>query len=203
MTTALAVSGLRKQIGAGVPGCAARVEVLRGVDLDVGPGEIVAIVGPRSPDTTTLLLCAAGLLRPDSGSVHWFGTTNCRTGVAYVPAQPTFYRFLTVSDVVSSRAMLGRVGLTQASRTRVGELGDATLRQLALADALTARPRLLLADHPLTATSPAARQAVTEALSDLPRAMGAVVFTATDRATAEPLAARIFQLTAGRIRACS
>jgi ABC-type sulfate/molybdate transport systems ATPase subunit len=50
--------------------------VLRGIDLDVEPGEALAIVGASGAGKSTLLLCAAGLMRADSGDVRWFGESS-------------------------------------------------------------------------------------------------------------------------------
>lgn len=71
--TALSIVALAKCFHAGIPGCSASASVLRSVTLALWPGEIVALEGARGCGKSTLLRCAAGLLRPDSGSVSWFG----------------------------------------------------------------------------------------------------------------------------------
>ncbi len=73
MSRALELRGVRKRFVAGVSGCLASADVLRGIDLDVDSSESIAIVGRPGAGKSTLLLCAAGLLRPDSGGVSWFG----------------------------------------------------------------------------------------------------------------------------------
>jgi len=70
---ALESRSLRKRFSVGAGACLASAEVLRGVDLEVGMGEAVAIVGPPGAGKSTLMLCAAGLLRPDAGDLRWFG----------------------------------------------------------------------------------------------------------------------------------
>jgi ABC-type sugar transport system ATPase subunit len=60
-----------KSFAAGVPGCRARVHVLRGVKLALRPSEFVAITGAEGTGKTTLLLCAAGLMRAEPGIVRW------------------------------------------------------------------------------------------------------------------------------------
>jgi ABC-type cobalamin/Fe3+-siderophores transport system ATPase subunit len=84
---ALSISALAKSFRAGTPGCSAAVRVLRDVHLTLACGELVAVVGPGSSGKTTLLRCAAGLLRPDAGIVRWFGDRTAPRGiVAYVHA---------------------------------------------------------------------------------------------------------------------
>lgn len=73
MTMALQIRGLRKRYTVGAGGCVASVEVLRGVELSVCGGEVVAIVGGAGAGKSTLLLCLAGLLTPDGGEIEWFG----------------------------------------------------------------------------------------------------------------------------------
>ncbi len=73
MVAALELWGVTKRFTLGTGTCVASVDVLRGVDLVVDPGEAVAIVGEHGAGKSTLLLCAAGLLRPDSGELRWFG----------------------------------------------------------------------------------------------------------------------------------
>ncbi len=70
--TALSIIELTKCFRVGTSGCSASASVLRGVNLALWPGEIVAVCGARGSGTSTLLRCAAGLLRPDSGLVRWF-----------------------------------------------------------------------------------------------------------------------------------
>lgn len=70
MTPALEVRGLWKGYVAGVPGCSARVSVLRGVSFSVAHGERVGIIGGPGAGKTTLLHCIDGLRRPDTGFVR-------------------------------------------------------------------------------------------------------------------------------------
>ncbi|MGH7663665.1 MAG: ATP-binding cassette domain-containing protein [Gemmatimonadaceae bacterium] len=84
----LCVRGLRKSYRAGIRGCGATVDALRGVDLDLAAGEMVGLSGPRGSGKSTLLLCAAGLAQADAGSIEWFGCDRIprvpRGGVALV-----------------------------------------------------------------------------------------------------------------------
>lgn len=76
---------LDKSFRAGTSTCFGRVRVLRRLELALWPGEMVALAGTRGSGKTTVLRCAAGLLRPDAGGIHWFGArTVPRDDVAFV-----------------------------------------------------------------------------------------------------------------------
>lgn len=68
---ALVMVGVRKSYGAGAKGCSALVRVLDDVSLSVGAGEIVGVAGGAGAGKSTLLRCAAGVVRPEWGSVLW------------------------------------------------------------------------------------------------------------------------------------
>jgi predicted ABC-type transport system involved in lysophospholipase L1 biosynthesis ATPase subunit len=76
MTFALEVKGVCKRHAVGIGGCMASVDVLRGVSIDVHAGEAIAIVGGAFSGKSTLLLCASGLMVPESGEVRWFGASD-------------------------------------------------------------------------------------------------------------------------------
>ena len=167
MTDCLALRGISKTYSAGIRGCSATVDVLREVDLDVSSGEIVALHAPPAGGKTTLLLCAAGLLRPDRGSIAWFGCTARRDGavpdgIAYVSDRPFPYAFLSVREAVEYAAIardlpladhaarvsetLEQTNLSAVAHRRVDSLDSAQASRMALAAALLARPRLLVID---------------------------------------------------------
>lgn len=83
----LSILALSKSFRAGTRACSAHVSVLRGVHLTLWPGEIVVLDGAAGSGKTTLLRCAAGLLRPDAGSIRWFGARSApATRVVYAGA---------------------------------------------------------------------------------------------------------------------
>ena len=104
----LTLRGVAKTFARGLARAARRTAALCEVDLDLAPGEIVALNGADGAGKTTLLQCASGLLRVDAGEVRWFGDAfpggGIVPGVAFVPAVPVFYPFLTVRDVLAYRA---------------------------------------------------------------------------------------------------
>ena len=174
MPPAIRTRALRKRYHAGVLGCSACVEVLRGVDLDVSRGEVVGVAGAGGAGKTTLLLCLAGLLRPDVGSVCWFGervpSPHRPAGIAYVQDRPTKYAFLSVREALGFYATLNDLPLADResrvdealaltalrplAQRRVGQLNADALRWLAIAQALIARPRLLLRDESVCRIQP-------------------------------------------------
>jgi putative ABC transport system ATP-binding protein len=162
----LVVTRLVKGYRAGAGACAARVEVLRGVTLRVAPGEFVTVDGPAGSGKSTLVHCAAGLLRPDEGSVAWPALVTrayrppASIGLAADRGPP--YAFLTVREsvayavavrelddpraAVDSSALLDLVSLRGVDDVRVGLLGAAERSRLLVALALVSSPRLLLID---------------------------------------------------------
>ena len=73
MRCAVELRGVVKSFHAGAGSCRASSTVLRGIDLTLEEGELVSVSGARGAGTSTLLLCAAGLLVPDAGHIAWFG----------------------------------------------------------------------------------------------------------------------------------
>jgi len=168
MSDCLSLRGVSKSYEAGIRGCSAAVRVLRDVDLDVSAGEIVGVTAAPSAGKTTLLMCAAGLLRPDRGSVSWFGGPSRRDGaarpdgIAYAGDRPFPYGFLSAREALEYAAIvrdlplrdsaarvthaLERTGLAAIADRRVDALDGGQLSRLALAGVLLAHPRLILVD---------------------------------------------------------
>ena len=147
-------------------------EVLRGLDLSVRRGEILALLGPSGCGKTTLLRAVAGLLTPDAGSVYWAGKDlhpvpahrrrfgmvfqdhallphrNVGANVAFglrMQKVPTPERCRRVAE------MLHMVGLEGYERRSVATLSGGEAQRVALARALVTEPKLLLADEPFAA----------------------------------------------------
>ena len=189
--------------------------VLRGVDVVVRPGEAIAVQGARASGRTTLLLCAAGLLRPDAGTVAWFGEERRGPapppGVAYVAERVPAAPFLTVREVLEQashpadvtrapvrvvRDAVERLALGASVGQPVSRLPAAVCFRLALAHALLGRPRLLLLDAPAV-LDVATRAAVAELLPTLV-ASGVAVLHAGDAALPGAPFARTLTLRDGR-----
>lgn len=168
MTESLALCGVSKSYHAGVRGCSATIAVLRDVDLTVSAGEIVTVSALPGAGKTTLMMCAAGLIRPDRGYVSWFGGPLQRDvaskpdGIAYASDRPFPYGFLTVREALEYGAIardlpfrdsgrivscaLDRARLGVAADRRVDSLTRSDLARMSIASALLSSPGLLLVD---------------------------------------------------------
>ena len=156
-----------------LPSAAGPVEILRGVDLVVRPGETVAVVGPSGSGKSSLIAVAAGLETPTSGQVHLFGRDLShlnedgraklrRTRVSLVfqsfhllpnmTAQENIAAPLEIAGILNAfevaEAWLKLVGLQARATHYPHQLSGGEQQRVALARALAARPALLFADEP-------------------------------------------------------
>ena len=156
-----------------LPSAAGPVEILRGVDLTVRPGETIAVVGPSGSGKSSLIAVAAGLETPTSGVVNLFGQDLSalnedgrarlrRTRVSLVfqsfhllpnmTAQENIAAPLEIAGILNAfevaDAWLKLVGLEARATHYPHQLSGGEQQRVALARALAARPALLFADEP-------------------------------------------------------
>ncbi len=193
MTRVLGIRSLAKSYRSGVPGCSSAVRVLRGVDLDVAPGEVVAVVGAPASGKSTLLLCAAGLLRPDAGVVE-----RPRPGT-YVATVPPAYRWMAAIDLIALTARvyrpraidqsIERVGLGPDRMRAVRDLSPDALARLHIACLLVTLPALAMLDGPVSARVGLLRESGVT-----------VLVAARDARAVESFATRVVVLADGMLR---
>ncbi|MFE6150620.1 ABC transporter ATP-binding protein [Streptomyces sp. NPDC057889] len=196
-----------------------RVEALRHVDLSVGPGEIVALMGRNGAGKSTLLSTLVGLVRPSSGTALVGGAVPHRTGprelirrVGLVPQEP---RDLLYADTVAAecaaadhdagadpgtcRDLVSRLLPGIADDTHPRDLSEGQRLTLALAIVLTARPPLLLLDEPTRGLDYAAKARLITVLRGLAADGHAVVLATHDVELAAELSHRVAVLADGEI----
>jgi ABC-type lipoprotein export system ATPase subunit len=182
-----------------------RVHALDGVSLCVAAGEFVTVQGPSGSGKTTLLLAAGGLLEPASGQVSLAGQDFYALGaeprarwraasVGFVFQQFHLVPYLSVLDNVlaptlatpitdaraRAEALLERFGLVNRSRHVPARLSTGERQRAALARALLAQPKLVLADEPTGNLDAASAEVVLEALAEFAEQGGAVLLVTHD-----------------------
>ena len=170
---------------------------LRGVDLDVGPGEFVTLLGPNGAGKTTLLRVLATLSPPTAGSVRVDGHdvthagTEIRRCIGFISHESLLYPQLSVQDNLrfygrlynvpdlAARVdeVLTQVGLAQHCAERVQTLSRGMIQRLAIARAILHRPRVMLLDEPYTGLDQRAAIALSAILHDLATGGRAVLLT--------------------------
>ena len=195
-----------------------------GLDLDVGPGEFLAVLGPNGTGKTTLLKVLLGLVPLSAGTVRVHGRPPRRGDpeLGYVPQQRAFEQGLPIRgrDLVrfgadgvrwgvplrSNRATRARVdelieavGAGAYAEAPVGTLSGGEQQRLRIAQALLGDPTVLLCDEPLLALDLASQQAVTRLIDDRRRQAGTpVVFVTHEVNPVLPYVDRILYLVRGK-----
>ncbi len=170
----LAARGVSRAYGAHV--------ALHATDVELAPGEVVALIGPNGAGKSTLLSILAGSLPPSSGAVER------RARVGWVPQRPAHYGRLTAGENLRLFGRLEGVGAARAAALlaefglpdgeRAGDLSVGNRQRLDVALALLAEPLVLLLDEPTASLDPHQRARVWEIAAQL-RARGGAVLVAT------------------------
>jgi len=218
----LRIHGLTKRYGEPRPRT-----VFAAVDLELGSGDYVAVMGESGSGKSTLLNLIAGLDRPDAGTIELDGsdltalnddalTLLRRSGMGFVFQAFHVLPYLDVatnvglplallgSDGVAARdrvhAMLDAVNLADRAASAPRELSGGEMQRVAIARALVHRPKLVLADEPTGNLDAESARAVLALLRTQIKANGAAGILVTHSAVAAATADRIFTLTATGLR---
>jgi ABC-2 type transport system ATP-binding protein len=177
MPAALSVTGLRKAYGS--------VQALRGVDLELQPGELFGLLGPNGAGKSTLVKVACGLVRPSAGAARVCGaaagSSAAHAQLGYLAELFRFPDWCTATELLGlhqelvgspggadeRRELLELVELDHVPERRVGAMSKGMQQRLGIAQALVGAPRLLLLDEPTSALDPAGRRTVRSLLERL------------------------------------
>jgi heme ABC exporter ATP-binding subunit CcmA len=193
--------------------------VLRGLDMTVRDGEVVAIFGANGVGKSTLLRVLATLTRPDHGSISVYGSDlskqaeDARLSLGAVLHSPMLYGDLTVKENLTFfgkmfrvpdldervLALASRMGVTQRLDQRVRELSHGYQKRAALARALLHRPRVLLLDEAETGLDDPARVILDGVISEHRASGHAVVMTTHSIERGIEESDRVMVLSGGRI----
>jgi lipoprotein-releasing system ATP-binding protein len=200
------------------------LEVLRGVDLDVGPGEVVGLIGPSGSGKSSLLHAAGLLERPTSGQVAIEGRdctklsdrARTRIRLSTIGFVYQFHHLLpefSAIDNVALPQMIGgagrkaaheraamlltQLGLGERLEHQPAQLSGGERQRVAMARALANQPRLILADEPTGNLDPTTSGSVFQGLLDLARSTGVGALVATHNLELTAYMDRVFTLREG------
>ena len=212
----------------GVKKAFGRKVVLDGLDLDVGTGESVVVIGGSGSGKSVTIKCVLGLLKADAGSIQVDGTevvgagaetherVNRKFGMLFQGA--ALFDSLPVWENVSfgllaqqrvdrkqakeiAVAKLAQVGLVpEVGDLRPAELSGGMLKRVALARAIAADPEIIFFDEPTTGLDPIMADVINDLIIKITREVGATALSIThDMTSARKIANRIAMLYEGKI----
>ena len=219
-TPAVLLRGLRKTY----PHAESPVEVLKGVDLELGEGETAAVLGPSGSGKSTLLALLGGLDRPTAGEITLFGSglgglsepelarfRAANMGIVFqqfhlMPHMTALENAALPLEIARdpraeerARAGLAAVGLAHRENHLPGELSGGECQRVAIARALVTSPRLLLADQPSGNLDVRTGRQVMDLLFRLVAERGATLLLVTHNPEFADKCARRFTLAEGRL----
>ena len=154
--------------------------VVKGINLEVGSGEVVGLLGPNGAGKTTTFYMTVGLIAPDSGRVELDGQDltddpmyiRARKGIGYLPQEPSIFRGLTVEQNILAiletldldatvrrerlRELLAELNLTPLAGAPAHTLSGGERRRAEITRALVISPRFILLDEPFAGIDPIA-----------------------------------------------
>lgn len=215
---AVCIRGLRKSYGAH--------EVLKGIDLDVQPGEVIAIIGRSGSGKSTLLRCINGLETFQHGALHVFGQPllhgdaaamrALRQQVGMIFQSFNLFPHLSVGRNVmlapglvrkiardeldrQARALLARVGLADKFDARPDQLSGGQQQRVAIARALAMQPRILLCDEITSALDPELVGEVLAVVQQLAADGMTMILVTHEMSFARDVGTRVVFMEGGRI----
>ncbi len=212
MPPILEVNSLRKAYAGGF-------EALKGIDLSIEEGEILALLGPNGAGKTTLISTACGITTATSGSVRVGGHDTvadfraARSMIGLVPQEINLEPFERVQNTVKfSRGLFGKsanpaliekilrqLSLWDKRNSQIRELSGGMKRRVLIAKALSHEPRVLFLDEPTAGVDVELRRDMWEIVADLKRDGVTIILTTHYIEEAEAIADRIGVIAGGEI----
>lgn len=208
----LAAQGLWKRFGT--------LPVLKGLDLQLSPGELTLLLGPNGAGKTTLTRLLSTLARPSRGTLRYRGEPlgekgrlRLRSELGYLSHQSFLYGHLTAEENLRFfgrlygveeldrrvEGLLGQVGLLEARRRPAGTFSRGMQQRLALARVLLPDPTFLLLDEPYAGLDPEGSRTLTELLVTLKDRRRSILLITHEVEDCLPAADRVAILAGGRI----
>ena len=204
-----------------IAGYVAEVDILNGVSIKVGEGEIVTVIGPNGAGKSTLIKAIFGLLAPRGGLVQFRGEditglrphSITRRGMSYVPQLDNIFESLTVDENLEMGALdrgttSRRMGemyelfprLGERRRQAAGTMSCGERQMVAMARALMPDPEVLLLDEPSAGLAPAFVDAIFERTQEVNRAGVTIVMVEQNARRALAMSDRGYVLDLGKDR---
>ncbi len=206
-----------EQLGAGYR----RLQILHGIDLEVGQGEVVALIGANGAGKTTTLRAISGLISPTEGEIVFDGVSIggmrpdliVREGLVHVPQDRALFGRLTVAENLTMGAFTSKKGATSArdevldlfpilaerKAQRADTMSGGQQQMLAIGRALMARPRLLTLDEPSIGLAPQLVAQVLRAVTQIRDAGVTVLIVEQNAAQTLAIADRAYVMESGSI----
>jgi len=195
------------------------VDALKNVSLAVAEGSVVGFLGPNGAGKTTTVHVLLGFTAATSGCAKLFGDdvrrSISRQRIGYLPEHPQTYAFLTAHELLCFAGkifgmqganlrkrvdeLIDLVGLTQASRRRVGTFSRGMMQRVGLAQALINDPDLVILDEPTGGLDPLGRLDVRTIISGLRERGKTVFFSSHELSEVERVCDQVVLLVGGRI----
>ncbi|OZI29938.1 phosphate ABC transporter ATP-binding protein [Bordetella genomosp. 10] len=202
-------------------------EVLKGIDVEVGQGQAVSIIGPSGSGKSTILRCITGLLRPQQGAIDVDGVAvhalnaeaqfiALRKQVGFVFQQYNLFPHLSVLEnlviapvrvgglpraqaIAHARELLAKVRMEHKENAYPGELSGGQQQRVAIARALAMRPKLILFDEVTSALDPEMVGEVLTVIRDLVQDGLTCLLVTHEMRFAEEVSDTVYFTEAGRI----
>ncbi len=195
------------------------VEAVRGLNLQIHPGEVVGFLGPNGAGKSSTLKALMGFVQPKSGECLVFGepswTESSRRRIGYLPEVAMYYPHLTPLETLTlygelqglrgaslrreATELLRLVGLTASLKTLNRQLSKGMLQRVGIAQSLLGNPDLLILDEVTSGLDPLGRQELRTIIQDKQEQGTTVFFSSHELAEVEMLCDRIIVIHQGQL----